>query len=775
MLHASAAFPSARRSTHTWCRLALVAAASLLVAVPAGATVHTALVPPGLAAAAKADPSRTFHVIVQGQGVRSPEVAAAVADAIAGSPGEAKGVGRRFGIISGVSAELTGGQILALSHRSSILAITPDTRLRGSAFGGPILVTAPTVDGTAVEGNELSATTGVWTGAEPLSYAYRWQFCDPALICTDVANESAATFTIPSGAAGSLVRVVVTATDAFGAWLSTASDTLAVTAPPASVEPPPPPPVPPTPLASPVITGDPTEGSTLTVSEGEWTAGSPVSLSYQWRRCTTGGCVDIARADAATYTVVLDDVGSTLRAIVTATSADGSAFAVADPTSPVNPLLHGGVWSSQLWPSAAGLPKLWDAVAGRPAPTIAIVDSGIDPNTPDVAGRIVDEVVLTQSSNNSPGDGRGHGTLVASLAAGNAAGRAGAAPSAKLVSLDVLDDAGSGQTSEVIAAADWIYQHKDASGIGVANFSLTGSAAASFQYDPLDRALERLWLSGVVVVAAAGNYAVDGRPSGVPFAPGNDPLVITAGADDTIGTAPSDDDVAAPWSAFGSTIDGFGKPEIGAPARLLIGAVPTSATLTTERPDRVVAPGLMQLSGTSLAAPIVAGTAADLLALHPDWSADQVKGALMVSAAPLPNAVPGSSGTGEIDAAAALVIADPPNPNAALEQFVVPDSNGGPSTIDTDAWAAAAAADPSWASSYWGSAYWGSAYWGSAYWGSAYWGSTAAGTAYWGSTYLAAAYWGSSYWGSTLDVAAGATDPPSPDAYWGPVTSDVLH
>src|SRR6266511_3948485 len=346
MLHASAAFPSARRSTHTWCRLALVAAASLLVAVPAGATVHTALVPPGLAAAAKADPSRTFHVIVQGQGVRSPEVAAAVADAIAGSPGEAKGVGRRFGIISGVSAELTGGQILALSHRSSILAITPDTRLRGSAFGGPILVTAPTVDGTAVEGNELSATTGVWTGAEPLSYAYRWQFCDPALICTDVANESAATFTIPSGAAGSLVRVVVTATDAFGAWLSTASDTLAVTAPPASVEPPPPPPVPPTPLASPVITGDPTEGSTLTVSEGEWTAGSPVSLSYQWRRCTTGGCVDIARADAATYTVVLDDVGSTLRAIVTATSADGSAFAVADPRSPVNPLLHGGVWCS---------------------------------------------------------------------------------------------------------------------------------------------------------------------------------------------------------------------------------------------------------------------------------------------------------------------------------------------------------------------------------------------------------------------------------------------
>jgi hypothetical protein len=196
--------------------------------------------------------------------------------------------------------------------------------------------------------------------------------------------------------------------------------------------------------------------------------------------------------------------------------------------------------------------------------------------------------------------------------------------------------------------------------------------------------------------------------------------------------------------------------------------------LTTERPDRVVAPGLMQLSGTSLSAPVVAGTAADLLALHPDWSPDQVKGALMASATALPNAVPGSSGVGEIDAAAAADVAAPQNPNAPLETFLVPDANGGPA-IDTEAWAAAAAADPSWAASYWGSSYWGSSYWGSAYWGSAYWGSTVSGASYWGSTYLAAAYWGSSYWGSTIEGGtATAAGPPSPDAYWGSLTSDVL-
>jgi serine protease AprX len=715
-------------------------------------------------------------VIVQGDGVRTPDVAAAVQAARAANPGNGNGVGRRFAVISGVSAELTGAQILALSHRPSILAITLDTQLRGSIDPpGPVLVTAPAVEGATVEGSTVSSTAGLWTGAEPLAYAYQWQFCDAALTCTDIAGETGVTFTIPSGAAGSLVRVVVTATDALGASSSTASDTHEISAPPAAPPPPAPDPVPPTLLTPPAITGDPTQGATLTVSDGEWTASAPVTLTYQWQRCTTAGCSDIGGAQTATYSPVLADVGATLRAVVVATSADGTAFVVADPTAPVKPLLHGGVWSSQLWPVAAGLPRLWDAVAGTQVPAIAVVDSGIDPNTPDVAGRIVDEVVLTQSPSNSPGDGRGHGTLVAGIAAGNADGRAGAAPGAKLVSIDVLDDQGMAQTSDILAAADWIYQHKDSEGIRVANFSLTGSTAASFQYDPLDRALEHLWLSGVVVVAAAGNYGKDGQASGVPFAPGNDPLVITVGATDTVGTDGAGDDVTAPWSAFGSTIDGFAKPEVGAPGRMLIGPVPASSTLTTERPDRVVAPGLMQLSGTSLAAPVVAGSAADLLALHPDWSPDQVKGALMASATALPNAVPGSSGVGEIDAAAAADVAAPQNPNAPLETFLVPDAHGGPPAIDTDAWAAAAAADPSWAASYWGSSYWGSSYWGSAYWGSAYWGSTVSGASYWGSTYLAAAYWGSSYWGSTIEGGtATAAGPPSPDAYWGSLTSDVL-
>lgn len=773
MLQASVAPPSKRLLNRTRARLAVLAVAAFLLAPGAAeATRHDALVPAGLANAAKADPGRTFRVIVQGDGVRTPAVATAVEAEISANPGQAIGLRRRFAVISGVAAELTGRQILALAHRPSILAITPDTQLRNSDLSGPALVSAPTISGDAVEGGTLSTTTGSWTGTDPITYAYQWQFCDAGLTCTDIAGETAASLVVPGGAAGSLVRAVVTASDATGAS-SASSPTVAIVAAP-SPTPPPPPPVPVAPLASapPIVTGNAEQGAVLTASDGAWSASNPVSITYQWQRCDSAfTCTDIPGATSSTYTPTLEDVRSALRVVVTATSIDGSASAPSDPTPAIRPFLYGGVWSSQIWPVAAGLPPLWEAVAQSTAPAIAVVDSGIDPGTADVAGRIVNQVTITQSANNSPGDGRGHGTLVASLAAGNADGRAGAAPGAKLVSLDVLDDQGMAQTSDVIAAADWIYRHKDDDGIRVANFSLTGSVGASFQFDPLDRALERLWLSGVVVVAAAGNYAVNGQPSGVPFAPANDPLVITVGADDTVDTASPADDVAAPWSAFGSTIDGFGKPDLSAPGRMLIGAVPTTATMTSEHPDRVVGPGLMQLSGTSLAAPIVSGAAADILALHPTWTPDQVKGALMTTATALPNAVPGSSGIGEINAAAAAQVDAPPNPNAALEQFLVP---GNPPSIDTEQWATAAAADPAWASAYWGSAYWGSSYWGSSYWGSAYWGSTATGAAYWGSTYLGASYWGSSYWGSTITGANGDAAPPSADAYSGSVGPDVV-
>ena len=81
------------------------------------------------------------------------------------------------------------------------------------------------------------------------------------------------------------------------------------------------------------------------------------------------------------------------------------------------------------------------------------------------------------------------------------------------MAVEVLDDTGVAHVSDVIAAADWIYTHRESLNIRVANFSLHGTTVASLTSDPLDRAVEKLWLSGIVVVAAAGNYAVDGEES----------------------------------------------------------------------------------------------------------------------------------------------------------------------------------------------------------------------------------------------------------------------
>jgi serine protease AprX len=359
-------------------------------------------------------------------------------------------------------------------------------------------------------------------------------------------------------------------------------------------------------------------------------------------------------------------------------------------------------------------------------PSIAFVDSGIDASRADFGGRVLAQLDLTSIENNSPGDGNGHGTLVAGLAAGSAPRHAGAAPTAGIVSLDVMDDQGMARTSDVIAAAQWILKNHRQYNIRVANFSLHSASPTSFRWDPLDKAVEKLWFAGVVVVAASGNQAQGGQRTPMAYSPANDPFVITVGALDLHNSTNPDRADLAPWSAWGYTLDGFAKPELSAPGRAIVGPVPAGSTLSREKPKQVInAPEgtYIQLSGTSLSAPIVSGIVADLLALKPALSPDQVKGALMLKARPLRKVRTLAGGVGEVYAPAAAALQSPPNPNRALDAFLVPDPDGdGESLVFDDvSWLDAARASISWDAVSWLDVSWADAAWSDVSWSDVSW------------------------------------------------------
>jgi serine protease AprX len=404
--------------------------------------------------------------------------------------------------------------------------------------------------------------------------------------------------------------------------------------------------------------------------------------------------------------------------------------------TPDQPVKTADYQNAQMWPESADVAPLWPAADpltgafltnGPATPAVALVDSGIDTSkTGDFGSRVVASVNLCSiCTDGSTNDLEGHGTMVAGILAGQNPLYPGTAPTAPIINVRTADANGESLTSDVIAAADWILAHKAQYNIKVANFSMAGATPTSFRFDPLDQAVERLWFNGITVVAAAGNFGTGTGPVDMSMAPGNDPFVITVGALDQQQTSDPSDDSVPWWSAYGYTADGFSKPDLAAPGRYMIAPVPMGTTIPNTVPTRVVAPGYIWMSGTSFSAPIVAGAAANILAQHPDWGPDQVKGALMLTAAYLPNATWQQAGVGEVDGAAAALALPftPPNPNENLDAFVSTDPVTGDLSFDQAAWASVVSANAAWSSAAWSSAAWSSAAWASAAWASAAWSS----------------------------------------------------
>jgi hypothetical protein len=183
------------------------------------------------------------------------------------------------------------------------------------------------LSGSPQVGDVLIRGQGSWTGSSPLSLSTAWARCDAALThCTNVATSS--DYTVQSADAGYVIRLAITVKNALGSTTAFATSPVVGGGTPAPTSPP-------GNTSAPVITGVAQDGQTLSTTTGSW-SNSPTTYAYQWQRCDSGGsCTSISGATASNYDVVTADVGSTLRVVVTATNAGGSAAATSAATASV--------------------------------------------------------------------------------------------------------------------------------------------------------------------------------------------------------------------------------------------------------------------------------------------------------------------------------------------------------------------------------------------------------------------------------------------------------
>jgi hypothetical protein len=201
--------------------------------------------------------------------------------------------------------------------------------------------TPPSISGSAVVASTLTASTGTWQG-KSLKFAYQWLRCDSAGgNCSAISGATAAGKTLSTADAGSSLRVIVTASNRNGSTAATSAQTAAVltaASPPPASPPPTTTSVAPAESSLPVVSGTAQQNQNLTTSTGSWSGTTPMTYSYQWQRCDSGGasCAPVSGATAPSYVLTTADVGSSIRASVTASNSAGSATASSTATAPVS-------------------------------------------------------------------------------------------------------------------------------------------------------------------------------------------------------------------------------------------------------------------------------------------------------------------------------------------------------------------------------------------------------------------------------------------------------
>ncbi|MEY9840370.1 S8 family serine peptidase [Streptacidiphilus sp. EB103A] len=342
-----------------------------------------------------------------------------------------------------------------------------------------------------------------------------------------------------------------------------------------------------------------------------------------------GAAATVSHAKAAGVWQTLAPAGARTR------SASAPKAAFADGVTHI--WLDGRVKASLADSTAQiGAPAAWAAGTDGKGVDVAILDTGIDTQHPDLVGQV--DASQSFVPGESIEDHVGHGTHTASTIAGTGAASGGkekgVAPGAHLLVGKVLDDTGYGQDSWVLAGMQWAAQTEHAK---VISMSLGDASVVGDGSDPMSQAVDSLSAStGALFVIAAGNSGSAGVGS-----PGSASSALTVGAVD------SGDNLAYFSSTGPRAIDGDPKPEITAPGVDILAARSQymsdgSGYYTT-------------MSGTSMATPHVAGAAALVAEQHPDWTGQQIKDDLVSTAALTPQIAVSDGGSGRVDAKAAVL------------------------------------------------------------------------------------------------------------------------
>jgi subtilisin family serine protease len=256
--------------------------------------------------------------------------------------------------------------------------------------------------------------------------------------------------------------------------------------------------------------------------------------------------------------------------------------------------------------------------------TICVIDTGVDDAVHEsLRGKFVAGFNALTDTVENPDDDNGHGTHVAAIALGTGGPSGtyrGVAPGAKLVDVKALDSTGSGTWMDIIQGIDFCIANKDAYGINIISMSVqstlfsSGKDSASLE---VDKAVD----AGLAAVVCAGNHGDLGQNT--ISAPGAADKAITVGALDDMNTVGRADDVVASYSSRGprasdgdsDVLDEY-KPDVTAPGTNIISAQYNTAS------------GYVEMSGCSMATPMVAGVAALMLEQDPTLSPDQIKSQL---------------------------------------------------------------------------------------------------------------------------------------------------